>query len=83
MNGRNGPPRPSPQSRISLDADCTTSAGRASVPHVLILLPLEGRPLVMASCLTDADERRLADWLAADAARARLVDDARRLARAA
>lgn len=55
-------------------------SGLASAPAIVIMFPLEGRPLVLASCLHEGDERRLSDWLASRASYRRLVDEARRLA---
>ncbi len=50
-----------------------------SVPSVVILLPLEGRPRVLVDALREHDEQRLADWLAAHRALEDLVQRAYRL----
>jgi hypothetical protein len=35
-----------------------------AVPSLIIIVPLEGRPIVYADVLNEAEELRLRDWLA-------------------
>jgi hypothetical protein len=52
-------------------------------PAVVIRLPIEGRPIVYADALNDAEAQRLADWLNASPDARELLELADRLARKA
>jgi hypothetical protein len=49
-------------------------------PALVIMLPLEGSPLVYADTLHDGEEARLLDWIAASDERAELFRRALELA---
>ena len=51
-----------------------------TAPALIVVLPLEGRPKVIACWGSDAEERRLADWLDSQPALGELVERALELA---
>lgn len=69
-------PSEAPSQTCSLDTDFTTHSGRASVPHVLITVALESRPVVAVACLHEGDERWLMAWIRANAAYRELLEAA-------
>jgi hypothetical protein len=56
--------------------------GSRERPAIVIRLELEAAPRVLAGCLDEAEEARLADWLSEHPAYVRLVEDAAALAKA-
>jgi hypothetical protein len=55
----------------------------SDAPRLVIVLPLEGRPIVREEAMHEGDSRRLEDWVKSQPGLLRLVREALRLKTAA